>query len=237
LGAVTLYGLGLTGGRAGRRFIHAGLLVHGIFIVKRAALLGRLPITERLDILSAISFLLIVSLLISKRKQALPVPALERYLLPLSSVFALSAVFYEPINTISQNMQTPWFYMHTGFNILSFVLLGTGASMEALYLKSGEEPLYESRHRLTLWGWTALSLSLISGSIWFFLAYGSYWQWTATELWGSLVWFYYGIYLHSGQVKGLRGWPSAAIGSFGYLLLLFSYFGVGALIPSPWTQF
>ncbi len=236
MGAVTLYGLGLTGGRTGRRFIHAGLFVHGIFIVKRAALLGRLPITERLDILSAISFLLIISLLISKRR-ALPAPSYECCLVPLSSAFALSAVFYEPMNTISQNMQTPWFYMYTGFNILSFVLLGAGASMGTLYLRSGEEPLYESQRRLTLWGWTALSLSLIAGSIWFFLAYGSYWQWTAKELWGSLVWFYYGIYLHSGQVKGLRGRPSAAIGVSGYLLLLFSYFGVGTLIPGPWTQF
>ena len=102
----------------------------------------------------------------------------------------------------------------------------------------GDEKLEEHEHDFLLHGWLMLAVALMFGSIWFFLAYGSYWYWTAREFWLSLVWLYYGgVYLHCRYINRFSGRPAALLGVLGYPLMLFNYFGIGTVIQSPWSQF
>lgn len=231
----TLYALSVTGGRAGRLFLSAGLLIHVSFTAHRTIILGDMPVTERLDVLSLMGLATMALYLLTKRKRS--IKNIEYYMIALSCFFVLSAVFYSPIDSVSQFMRTPWFYLHSLLNVLSYAMLGLGAALGVVFITGGDEAMERLQYRHTLYGWIAFSLSLLTGSIWFFLAYGSYWYWTSKELWASLTWFYYGIYLHARLLGGLKGRPAALIGALCYPLLLFSYFGIGTVIKSPWTQF
>lgn len=235
MAATVLYALGMLGGRAGKYSVLAGLAVHGFFIAHRSLLLGKVPVTERLDILSLISFLMILAMLFIKQRHK--TAGIENHLIPLSAFFAFTAMFHEPVNSVDLFMRSPWFYLFSIFNILSYVLFGAGAILGLMYLFGEDEALEPLQHRYSLYGWTAFSLSLLSGSVWFFLAYGSYWYWTAKEFWSSLTWLYYAVYLHSRYLADFRGRPAAVIGVLGYPLLLFNYFGIGTVIKSPWSQF
>jgi ABC-type transport system involved in cytochrome c biogenesis permease subunit len=236
LTAAALYALGLAGGRTGRYAVAAGLLVHGTFIARRALLLGRLPVTERLDILSLVSFLIIILYAVLTRLYRLK--DLEYYLIPLAALFAFTALFHEPVNTVDIFMVSPWFYVFSAFNVLAYAFLGAGAALCLYHVINDDEALLEPLgHRYTLYGWVFFSVSLLTGSVWFFLSYGSYWYWTAKEFWSSLIWLYYGIYLHSRYLKSFRGRPASFVGLLGYPLVLFHYFGIGTVIKSPWSQF
>jgi len=73
---------------------------------------------------------------------------------------------------------------------------------------------------------------MISGGIWAFYAWGTYWLWTPKEFWTSILWLYYSVYLHTRLQRKLAGRPAAMIGAFGTVVMLFTYLGVGILMKS-----
>ncbi len=92
------------------------------------------------------------------------------------------------------------------------------------HLKSGASSMPEKNARF-------------AGSVWFYMAYGTYWLWTSKEMWISITWLYVGLYLHARLMTRFRGVPAAVMGVLVFGVALFTYFGVGTVIPSPPTQF
>ena len=56
-------------------------------------------------------------------------------------------------------------------------------------------------YQLMAFGFLALTVGIISGSVWAKQAWGRYWGWDPKETWSLITWFVYGIYLHFG-------WPA-----------------------------
>jgi ABC-type transport system involved in cytochrome c biogenesis permease subunit len=158
-------------------------------------------------------------------------------ILPLIALLLLSSFFYMPINTVSPFMRTPWFYLHMFLFFLSYGFFGISACVGVLYFLSGDIEHEALQYRTASYGWTIYTASLIAGSVWFFIAYGMYWLWTSRELFTTLTWFFFGMYLHQRYIKGLSGRSVAIVGIIGYLIALFAYFGVGTIIPAPPVQF
>ncbi len=235
LTAAALYGLGLIGGRAGRNLVAAGMVIHVGHLLHRGLKLGWFPITERMDIFSFISVTVMVLYLILQKFR--PARSMEFYFIPMGAFFAFVSILYQPVNAVDVFMESGWFYVFSTLNIIAYALLSAGTAYGISYVFNDDEEAESLQHRLTLYGWAAFSASLLAGSVWFFLSYGSYWYWTAKEFWSSLVWLYYGIYLHSRYMGNLRGRPAGLIGLLGYPVLLFNYFGIGTIIQSPWSQF
>jgi len=231
----SLYVMGLMEGRTGQYAFLAGLASHLLTMVMRGITVGTVPLTEKFDAISFMSFALALTYwYFSKRRGVRDLGLLA---LPLISLILIIAAAYTPINTVSPFQRTPWFYLHMFFYVVSYGYFGISACVGVLYLftKKGEyEPL---QYQGAIQGWIMLSLALVAGSVWFFTAYGTYWLWTSKELWATLTWFYYGLYLHARYLRGLSGRPSAIIGIIGFFVALFTYFGVGTIIPAPPTQF
>jgi ABC-type transport system involved in cytochrome c biogenesis permease subunit len=152
-------------------------------------------------------------------------------------ILSFFAVFQGRLDTIDPNMNSRWVYAHIIFLILGFTFLTISSVAGCLYLREKSVSYEMLQYRLVLFGWLLFSFSLIGGSVWFFLVYGSYWLWTAKELWITIVWFYYSFYLHSRIMKSFSGKPAAVLGLTGFPILLFSYLGVMPFLGSPWTQF
>lgn len=231
---ISLYGLSLTGGRVGRNLFISALLLHGAYLIFRGLFLDRLPVTERQDILLVAAFGASLGFFYFRKSVALDL--LLNVLIGFVLVLCLFAVFQERMDTIEPIMNSSWFYIYMTLFIAGLVLL-TLSSVAGVFYLLNAGPYETLQYRLALFGWLFFSFSLIAGSVWFFRVYGVYWLWTAKELWTTIVWFYYGFYLHSRMVARFRGRPASVIGVLGFGVMLFSYIGVAPILGSPWTQF
>ncbi|MBI4844482.1 MAG: cytochrome c biogenesis protein CcsA [Nitrospirae bacterium] len=235
LAFIVLYSFSLAGGKHGRLFFIFGLLLHSGYIIYRAFHLGWPPVTERHDILLLMAAGVAYSFFYFQKKAS---HGMLLEILPLFVIiFSFFAVFQARFDTIDPNMRSKWFFIHIAFLIAGYALFAAGSAAGILYLKT-RSALYETmQYRLTLYGWLFFSFSLIGGSVWFFLAYGVYWLWTAKELWITIVWFYFSFYLHGRIFRPFAGRPAALIGIGGFPVMIFSYLGVMPILGSPWTQF
>ncbi len=231
----SFYIMGLMEGKKGNFFFILAVLMHLAGIGIRWVEIGSIPLSEKRDNISFMAFSTAIIYLYFYRTRAVKEMAVAA--MPLISLILLAATLYEPVNTISPFLKSPWFYIHIFFYFISYAFFGISlcAGIDCLQGKGLEQEIYQ--YKTAAYGWAMLSIALVSGSIWFFLAYGTYWLWTSKELWSALVWFYYGLYLHVRLIRGLKGRPAIVLGCAGFGLALFAYFGIGTIIPSPPTEF
>lgn len=235
LAAAILYIMAIGESRRNRTWFICGLAVHTANFIKRGWDLGWMPLAEKHDNISFLALsIAAVTLYMHRRNRD------DRLLLlgaPLVVVFLFVSFLTRRIDGLSPFLDTPWFFLHIAMYFISFGFLAVGSIMGLLYI-FGESNTYETeQYRLIIHGWIVYTVSLVAGSIWFFLAYGTYWLWTSRELWSTLTWFYLGMYLHARLMRSWRGKPAAALGVLGFAFGLFTYFGVGRIIPSPPTLF
>lgn len=230
-----LYIMGLMEGKKGYYLFLLGLSFHLTGIILRGVILGTIPLTEKHDNISFTALSMALVYLYFYRKKL--IPGLGITALPMISLYMLISLFYTPINTISPFQKSLWFYLHMFLYFLSYGFFGISSCIGLHYLWSGKSEYEQVQYKGAIHGWVVLSASLVAGSVWFFVAYGTYWLWTSKELWITILWFYYGLYLHTRFIKGLTGRPASIMGCAGFLLSVFTYFGVGTIIPSPTTQF
>jgi len=235
LGITTLYSFGLLDSRKGRMLFVCGSLLNLAYVIYRWTGLTHLPITCKHDILITMAFLASVSYFYVYRIKKLEGIMSVLPLIPV--LFSVLSVFQERMETINPNMASSWFYLYMTLFVLGFTLLGIGSVLGIQFLRNDSPLLELLQYRFTLTGWLLFSFSLVFGSVWFYLSYGVYWLWTAKELWTTIVWFYYGFYLHARFVSALKGAPASEIGSVGFIVMLFAYIGVTPILGSPWTQF
>ena len=81
-------------------------------------------------------------------------------------------------------------------------------------------------YRFIGFGFSFLTLGLISGAVWANFAWGSYWSWDPKETWAFITWLTYAIYLHLRISKGWYGEQSAFVAIFGFFVVWFCYLGV-----------
>jgi cytochrome c-type biogenesis protein CcsB len=84
-------------------------------------------------------------------------------------------------------------------------------------------------YRAVAFGYPWMSLAIITGAIWAQVAWGNYWSWDIKETWALMVWLIYTLFFHARVTKGWRGRPTAIISIVGFLMVLFTFLGVGWL--------
>lgn len=87
-------------------------------------------------------------------------------------------------------------------------------------------------NRSVLWGFFFFSLSMFSGAVWAYLAWGMYWLWEPKVIWSFIVWFYYAGAMHAYYVREWRGKGLAIATVIGFFVVLFTYLGVSLLMRS-----
>ncbi|HEX8960593.1 MAG TPA: cytochrome c biogenesis protein CcsA [Geobacteraceae bacterium] len=230
LGSIALYLFG-----AHRRALFcAGLAAELTYLAVRGAALGRLPLIGPHDTL--------VFLSASVAIMALPF-CFSSFLAGsrgfswgagcLAGLFALLALpipsFAMPLPPI---LRTLWFELHVALAFFAYALFGVGALLGAMFLARRERPLLDLQYRASLVGYSFFSASMVSGGIWGYYAWGTYWLWTPKELWTSILWLFYSLYLHL-RLKGTR-WDGVVAwgGIVGFGVALFTYLGVSMLMKS-----
>ncbi len=71
---------------------------------------------------------------------------------------------------------------------------------------------------------------LIFGMVWANKAWGRYWGWDPKETWALITFLVYSIYLHVRLARGWNGTWTACISVAGFIVTMFTLFGVNFLI-------
>ncbi len=214
-----------------RPFLYVGLCLQLVYLFQRGLELGRLPLVGPHDTLT----LMAASIALFSIPFSQKVKGIEYQRLVAASTAAFTAVtlFFEPHNRpLPPILKTLWFEIHVSLSFLSYGLFGIGAILGALYLMKKEQPLETLQYKAIFIGYSLFSLAMIAGGIWAYYAWGTYWLWTPKELWTTILWVFYSLYLHARLRQQWMGRPASIIGIAGFFVTLFTYLGVSLLMKS-----
>ena len=76
-----------------------------------------------------------------------------------------------------------------------------------------------------------LTLMIAAGAYWANRTWGSYWSWDPKETWAAITWLVYAGYLHMRITRGWRGPRAAYFAILGFVVVMFTFFGVTYLLP------
>ncbi len=125
-----------------------------------------------------------------------------------------------------------WLWFHVGFAWLAFGAFTISAVLGGMYIAKRKEPgdaLETSLVRFVALGFVAQGLMILTGSIWAYYLWGSYWSWDPVETWSLICWLIYGLYLHMRYVMGWKGRRIAWLTIISFVAMLITFFGVSAL--------
>jgi cytochrome c-type biogenesis protein CcsB len=226
---------------AGFYSIAGGLFFHTIFLAYRWSISGHAPFVGLFESLSFFAwstmlFYLIIELIYKER-------TVGAFVIPLGLIIALLS--FLPSKGISPPipvLNTFWFEIHVAASFFSYALFaiafstGISALIKKYSILTAQMPSKKAMDNITynaiFWGFVLFSAGMISGGIWAFYAWGTYMLWTPKELWSLIIWIYYAGLLHAFLVKEWQGNRAVYLNLAGFLIVLFTYVGVGLLMKS-----
>ena len=213
------------------RLVVIALAFHGALIIGSAVRYGRIPLIGTHDTLGFLAWSVgVVYVLFGRGRKRGPYSYMAISLILLLMVGSIaSPVMKGPLPPV---LSTIWFELHVILSFVSYALFAVGAIFGALFIRNGEHEQESAQYRCLLLGYALFSIAMIFGGIWAYLAWGTYWLWTPKELWTTIVWFFYSLYLHARLVRGWTGKPVAWMGIVGFMIVMFTYIGVGLLMKS-----
>lgn len=212
----------------------AGLIVELAYLALRGLDLGRLPLIGPHDTL--VFFSTSIALLAVPFFYSPSLRNAEGFSWSvgfMTAIFALLALPFPSFNMpLPPVLKTLWFEFHVALAFFAYALFGVGAVLGGMYLKDRERSFLDLQYKAALVGYSFFSASMVSGGIWGYYAWGTYWLWTPKELWTSILWLFYSLYLHI-RLKGAQ-WERmvAWAGIIGFAVTLFTYLGVSMLMKS-----
>ncbi len=159
-----------------------------------------------------------------------------------------SSVLPREINpSLNPVLKSYWLGIHTTLAFLGDAAFAMAAGVGVMYLiqeryvKSKHpgglfqrlpslQVLDELNYRLITLGFPLLTLAILTGVIWANTAWGSYWRWDPKEVWSLITWLIYALVLHLRLTVGWRGKKAAFLSIVGFILIIFTFFGVNLLL-------
>lgn len=213
------------------RLILPALVLHAGLIIRTAVTFGRIPLIGMHDTLGFLAFSVGSVALAAgwNRKRDLFSFLIVPLILILLAGSLVSPVMPVPLPPV---LKTIWFELHVILSFVSYALFAVGAVFGIISLRVRDDHAEHDQYRSILLGYVLFSTAMIFGGVWAYLAWGTYWLWTPKELWTTIVWFFYSLYLHARIVRGWTGQRVAWMGIIGFLIVMFTYVGVGLLMKS-----
>ena len=142
-------------------------------------------------------------------------------------------------------LQSNWLTIHVTTCFFGYACFAISFGISILYLirdrrKGGKEDvsrwlpsaplLDEINYKSIVIGFPMLTLGIVTGAAWANYAWGTYWSWDPKETWSLITWFVYAAFLHARFTRDWRGKKAALLSIFGFVAVLFTYFGVNYLL-------
>lgn len=163
---------------------------------------------------------------------------------PLAALMVAAAIgvipgAQQPIPYGSQG----WFIFHATVSTVALAALGVAFAMSVIYLVQDHalkakwsigvlqrlpslEACDQVGHQAILWGFPLLTLGILTGVVWNFLAHDRFWAVRAKETFPLLAWLLFAGLLYARSVRGFRGRKSAYLTILGFALGLLTVLGM-----------
>lgn len=243
LAAYVLSAVGYIGGffftaprwqKTGGRLAAAGLALHATSLLIRWRAVGHGPYISTYEILNSDVWIAVLFFLLFQwRRRAFS--HLGTLVMPFAFVMMGFALLGTPeAKELTPTLRSAWLVVHILFAKLTVASLIVAAALAVFYLRKRGRPetgsnllsklpspavLDDYSYRLMAFGFVALTLMIITGSIWANNSWGTYWDWDPAETWSLVVWFVYGLYLH-GRIT--YRWQGRVASWYAIAALLFS---------------
>ena len=216
-------------------FLGGGLLCQAVMIAGRWFEGNHLPVTGLFETLHFLAFWVAGITLyfdIRYRARTFTPAGLGLALLALAGA-SLGAKKLFPL---TPSLDTPLFFIHVATSFAAYGLWGTGALL-AIYdlaTRATDERLRWRRMQdeSIYLGYILFTWCMLAGSLWAYLAWGSYWTWKIKGLWSYILWFYYSGAIHVRRNPRWQGWPADLLALAGFALVIFTYLGLGLLFKT-----
>jgi len=228
--------------RISTALILLGLTSHTAALVMRVAATAHAPMASMFETLVFYAWTTaVVTLVVILRYKERAPGAITLPVAVAALVFAISR--YEPGRPLNLILRTHWFEAHVTLSFAAYALFTLAFAGAVLFLfgsfRSGPAgPKVSIRkyediaEKGVLWGFLLFSGAMISGAVWAYLAWGTYWLWEPKSIWSFILWFYYAGAMHAWYIKRWRGRGLAVATVIGFGLVLFTYLGVSLLMKS-----
>jgi cytochrome c-type biogenesis protein CcsB len=171
------------------------------------------------------------------------------FVVPFAFLAMAFASFSPHVNSRIQPLipalQSNWLISHVITCFFGYAAFAIACGLGFMYLLKGlekgqssgpflrflprREILDELTYHSVVIGFIFLTLGVITGSVWAYSAWGSYWSWDPKETWSLITWLIYAAMLHSRFLRGWKGKRMAIMSIIGFASVLFTYFGVNYL--------
>ena len=133
-------------------------------------------------------------------------------------------------------LQSAWLVLHVTCTFIGEALFAFGFVSAILQLSTRDSIKKAAFDRLTYTSVAAgypifTAGALVFGAIWAEAAWGRWWSWDPKETWALVTWLAYTAYLHLRLIKKNRSALIPLLVILGFLLALFTFFGVNFLLP------
>ncbi len=234
----TLYGLGNKKQQenlmlAAKAAALLGALANLTALALRTMMTGRLPLTDGYEFLLLFTLVSVLLYLLyeklSNNQQGGAVLMIIAAFL-LSSVFILMPEHHGSYTPLMPALKSPWLTSHVLSAVVAYGAFALGAALALMQLVKNKSSEDINVYRAVGGGFVMLSISIVLGGVWAEQAWGTYWSWDPKETWALITWIIYAIYLHVYRSKGWRGNNANLMVIGGFILVLFTFFGVNYLL-------
>ena len=169
-------------------------------------------------------------------------PGANRYIMFIgtSVAFVLLALASSPLipDTLVPPvpaLQSHWLVMHVLLSFAGEAFFVVAFAAALVFLFSSREERRVQADRVTYLsvtvGYVLFTVgALVFGMVWAEQAWGRYWSWDPKETWALVTWLTYTLYLHLRFVRRARGKITALVAVIGFILTMFTFFGVNYLM-------
>ncbi|MBF0472428.1 MAG: c-type cytochrome biogenesis protein CcsB [Nitrospirae bacterium] len=223
-----------------------GFFLHSLNLIDRFILSGHMPAISVHEAISLFTWSIVLIFLLIKYRYKIGL--LGSFIMPWVFGFMLiSSAFPREIQPLAPVLNSFWLIIHTMLAFLSYASFGLSCGLGIMFLiqyhfvKSKKlsglfkrlpslNILDDVNYRLIKTGFFLLTLAIISGSLWSETAWGSYWLWQPKQVWSLITWLIYAMIIHLRRKVGLRGRRGSILAILGYIVTLFTFFGVDLLL-------
>ena len=223
-----------------------GFLFHTGNIIVRYAQGGHIPVTNMHEATSFFTWCILLLFFFHEFRYKLGM--LSSFIMPIVFLFMFSSsIFPREIKVLSPVLQSYWFGIHVILAFLGDAAFAMACGIGVMYLiqerfvKSKRlgglfqklpslQVLDEINYHLITLGFPLLTLAMVTGVIWANSAWGSYWRWDPKEVWSLITWLIYALVLHLRLSIGWRGKKAAILSIVGFVIVIFTFFGVSLIL-------
>ena len=211
-----------------------GLITASLALIARTMLIGRLPLANGAEFALCFAWFTVLIYLIyevrSKNGGAGGAVLLIAALL-IASILILMPNQLGDNRPLVPALKSPWLTSHVLTAVFAYGGFALAAGLAAMQLRTTASPQGDAWiSRIIGISFIMLTITIVLGAIWAEQAWGRYWTWDPKEDWAMITWIVYAIYLHVHRQRFWRGKNSNILAISGFIIVLFTKFGVNFIL-------